>query len=59
MTSVSVPSDIEIAQNAKLRPITAVAEELGLGADDIDQYGKFKAKLSLELASRPARGRRP
>ncbi len=56
MTAV-VPSDIEIAQGATLRPITAVAEDLGLTADDIDQYGKYKAKLPLELASRPARGR--
>lgn len=57
MTAVVVPSDIEIAQRAKLRPITSVAEDLGLGVDDIDQYGKYKAKLPLELATRPARGR--
>ena len=58
LVSVSaVPSDIEIAQSATLRPISAVAADLGLSADDIDPYGKFKAKLPLELASRPARGR--
>ncbi len=57
MTSQVVPSDIEIAQSATLRPITAVAADLGLSPDDIDQYGKYKAKLPLELATRPARGK--
>jgi formate--tetrahydrofolate ligase len=52
-----VPSDIEIAQAAKPRPIVDVAADLGLGADDIDLYGKFKAKLPLELSGRPAKGR--
>ncbi len=57
MTAVAVPSDIEIAQSTQLRPITAVAADLGLGVDDIDMYGKYKAKLPLELATRPPRGR--
>jgi len=57
VTVTAVPSDIEIAQSATLRPITAVAADLGLSADDIDQYGKYKAKLPLELSTRPARGR--
>ncbi|MES2522976.1 MAG: formate--tetrahydrofolate ligase [Gemmatimonadota bacterium] len=57
MTLPLVPSDIAIAQGARMRPITDVAADLGLGADDIDQYGRFKAKLPLELASRPPRGR--
>ena len=52
-----VPSDIQIAQQAKLRPIVDVAAELGLGADDLDLYGKYKAKVPLELSQRPARGR--
>ena len=52
-----VPSDIEIAQNAKLRPIVDVASELGLGADDLDLYGKYKAKIGLDIATRPARGK--
>ncbi len=52
-----VPSDIEIAQSAKMRPITDVAADLGLAADDIDQYGRYKAKLPLELAARPSKGR--
>jgi formate--tetrahydrofolate ligase len=53
----AVPTDIEIAQAAKMRPITAVAADMGLDADDIDQYGKYKAKLPLELSSLPPRGR--
>ena len=52
-----VPSDIAIAQQAKLRPIVDVARELGLADDDLDLYGKYKAKVSLEVARRPARGR--
>ena len=52
-----VPSDIEIAKNAKLRPIVDVAKELGLGADDLDLYGKYKAKIGLDIAERPARGK--
>jgi formate--tetrahydrofolate ligase len=52
-----VPSDIEIAQSAKLRPIVDVANELGLGADDLDLYGKYKAKIGLDIAERPARGK--
>lgn len=42
-----VPSDIEIAQQATMRHIRDVAAELGLGEDDIDLYGKYKAKLPL------------
>jgi formate--tetrahydrofolate ligase len=53
----NVPSDIEIAQNAKLRPIIDVAKEIGLGEEDLDLYGKYKAKISLEIAERPARGK--
>ncbi|MBC7788483.1 MAG: formate--tetrahydrofolate ligase [Anaerolineae bacterium] len=52
-----VPSDIEIAQQAKLRSIVDVAAELGLGADELDLYGKYKAKVDLDIAGRPARGR--
>jgi formate--tetrahydrofolate ligase len=54
---MTVPSDIEIAQAAKPRPIVEVAADLGLNADDIDLYGKYKAKLPLELSGRPAKGR--
>lgn len=42
-------SDIEIAQEAKLLPIVEVASALGLEEKDIEMYGKYKAKLSMEL----------
>jgi formate--tetrahydrofolate ligase len=48
----TVPTDIAIAQAAKLRPIVDVAAELGLTADDILPYGKFKAKISAEAVKR-------
>src|ERR1041384_4561488 len=48
-----VPSDIEIAQHAKMRPIVDVAAEIGLGPDDLDLYGKYKAKIPIEIAERP------
>ena len=54
---LSVPSDIEIANSVKPRPIVDVARDLGLTADDIELYGRYKGKLPLEVASRPARGR--
>src|SRR6476660_8399732 len=52
-----VPSDIEIAQRAKPRPIVDVAAEIGLGPDDLDLYGKYKAKIPIEIAQRPIKGR--
>jgi len=42
-------SDIEIAREAKLQPITAIAEKLGLSCDDIVPYGKYIAKLPLKI----------
>ncbi len=42
-------SDIEIAQGAKMLPITKIAEKMGLDADLIEPYGKYKAKLPKEL----------
>jgi formate--tetrahydrofolate ligase len=56
MPAPTVPSDIEIAQAARLRPVTDIAGELGLDADTIDPYGRYMAKLPLELAQQPARG---
>ncbi len=41
--------DIAIAQKAKLKPITKIANDLGLSEDDIDLYGKYKAKVSLDV----------
>ncbi len=52
-----VPSDIEIAQRARMRPIVDVAADLGLSPDEIDLYGKYKAKITLDVSQRPARGR--
>lgn len=42
-------SDIEIAQAAEMLPITEVAARLGVNADDLELYGKYKAKLPLSL----------
>jgi formate--tetrahydrofolate ligase len=47
-----VPTDIEIAQAARLRPIQDVAAELGLGPEDILPYGHYKAKISAEVVAR-------
>ena len=52
MTVVQVPTDIAIAQAAKLRPIADIAAELGLADDEIELYGKYKAKILLQALSR-------
>jgi len=46
---MAIPPDIEIAQNAKLIPIKDIANSLGLSEDDYDLYGKYKAKISLDV----------
>ena len=57
-TALKVPTDIEIAQGAKLRPIADVAADLGLSDDDVELYGKYKAKIRLAvLERRPPKGR--
>lgn len=45
-------SDIEIAQTAHMLPITEVAGKLGIGEEDIELYGRYKAKLSMDLIKR-------
>ncbi len=45
-------SDIQIAQQTELRPITEIAEKLGVSFDEIELYGRYKAKLSDELSAR-------
>jgi len=45
-------SDIEIAQNSKMLHIREVAQKLGLTEDDIDLYGKYKSKISLDVLKR-------
>lgn len=41
-------TDVEIAQSAKMRSIVEVAKKVGLDEDDLELYGKYKAKISLE-----------
>lgn len=45
-------SDIEIAQKAHMLSITEVAAKLGIGEEDIELYGRYKAKLSMDLIKR-------
>jgi len=52
-------TDIEIAQSAKLRPIREIAEALGLGEDDIEYYGRYKAKVHLSAIAERAKDRQP
>ena len=47
-----VPSDIEIAQAGKLKPIKRVAEELGILPDELELYGPYKAKVKLDILNR-------
>jgi methylenetetrahydrofolate dehydrogenase (NADP+)/methenyltetrahydrofolate cyclohydrolase/formyltetrahydrofolate synthetase len=47
-----VPSDIEIAQEADIRPIIEIAKGIGLTEDDLDFYGKYKAKVHLDVLKR-------
>ena len=48
----TVPTDIAIAQAARLRPIADIARELGLAEDEVELYGRYKAKISLEAIAR-------
>lgn len=47
-----VPSDIDIAQEATLKPIMQIAEELGILPDELELYGPYKAKVKLEILDR-------
>ena len=47
-----VPSDIEIAQEAKIKPILQVAKELGIRENELELYGPHKAKVKLEILER-------
>jgi len=49
-----IPSDLEIAQSANLQPITTIAAGLGLTEDDLEVYGKYKAKVRLDVIGRNA-----
>ena len=49
---MEVKSDIEIAQEADMLNIADVAATVGLSADDIEMYGKYKAKISDDVFKR-------
>jgi formyltetrahydrofolate synthetase len=49
-----VPSDIEIAQDAELKPISLIAQELGLLHEELELYGQYKAKVHLSVRDRLA-----
>src|SRR3990170_2684585 len=53
-----VPSDIEIAQAHEMKPVKEIMAMIGLTEDDVDYYGKYKAKVHLDvldgLADRPS-----
>jgi formate--tetrahydrofolate ligase len=50
--SQPMPSSLEIAQAARLRPIAPFAEELGLTPDEVEPYGRYKAKIGLDALDR-------
>lgn len=45
-------TDVEIAQSAKMKPISEIAKKVGLEDDDLELYGKYKAKVALEAINR-------
>jgi len=54
MATTKMPSSLEIAQQATLRPIAEVAEQIGLLDEEVDLYGKYKAKVDLSVVDRLA-----
>ena len=52
--ATKAPSSLEIAQEATLRPIAEIAAAAGLEPDEVDLYGKYKAKISLSVLERLA-----
>ena len=42
-------TDVQIAQEAKMLPISEIAGSLGITEDELDLYGKYKAKVSLDV----------
>ncbi len=50
-----VPSDIEIAQAGKLKPILQIAQEIGLKPGELELFGQYKAKVHLDVRDRLAR----
>ncbi len=49
-----VPADLDIAQAARVRPISEIARAAGLTYDDLEHYGKYKAKVHLDVRERLA-----
>ena len=45
-------TDLEIAQKAQMLPIKEVAKKLNISEDDLDPYGKYKAKLPLQARAK-------
>ena len=45
-------TDIDIARQAEIRPIGEIAEKIGLTSDDLDLYGKYKAKIPMDVLKR-------
>ena len=45
-------TDVEIAQEAQMRPIQEIAEKLGISDDELELYGKYKAKVALSAWER-------
>jgi len=52
MRRIVVKTDIQIAQEAKMKPIRDIARDIGLQEDEIELYGQYKAKISLQAAKR-------
>ncbi|MBI5353883.1 MAG: formate--tetrahydrofolate ligase [Chloroflexi bacterium] len=50
-----VPSDIDIAQAGKLKPILQIAQELGIKENELEMFGPYKAKIKLEILERLAK----
>ena len=50
--ATATPSSLEIAQEARLRPITEIAAAAGLEPGELDPYGQYKAKVSLSVLDR-------
>jgi len=51
-SGAKIPSDLEIAQAAKLVPITKIASDLGITSDELEPYGKYMAKIGLSILER-------
>ena len=49
---IKVPSDIEIAQNSQMKTVSQIAEQWGIEDDELELYGKYKAKINLKIFER-------